>query len=357
MPPQSTPSGSPNPAEEIQRRTNSLSFKIDTLQDKANLKSVIDDFTNVESDINNLSGRISALRQRKYVFNKLLEAKASDFSIRWMSQKAPIQAQINLQANRLQSNFHALQLHYTTSGRPLSTLTLDSLEREAEMVENQCSSAEDSLEEMYKNIEDEAYAFKKELEMIEYSLDQAETASFGFLPEEAVVKAVKAIWCKTGKEQKDDPEGVLFLTDQRLIFEQKEEVATKKVLFVTTERQKVQNMLFEVPVASIYEINSTKQGLFKNIDMLEVKLDPGCFSDKATLHLFDQPCEEWQKQVGQVKNHEIDSLRIVPVQQAVIDKVKNAPTQCPYCNGAITKPILRGQDSIKCDFCGMVIKL
>jgi hypothetical protein len=33
--------------------------------------------------------------------------------------------------------------------------------------------------------------------------------------------------------------------------------------------------------------------------MLEVKLDPGCFSDKATLHLFDQPCEDWQKQIGQ----------------------------------------------------------
>ena len=39
---------------------------------------------------------------------------------------------------------------------------------------------------------------------------------------------VKAVWTKDGKEDKSDPEGTLYLTDQRLLFEQKEEVATKK---------------------------------------------------------------------------------------------------------------------------------
>ena len=58
-----------------------------------------------------------------------------------------------------------------------------------------------------------------------------------------------ANWKKPG--DKDGVGGVLFLTDQRLLFEQKEEVVTKKVLFIATEKQKVQALAWEIPVANI----------------------------------------------------------------------------------------------------------
>ena len=57
-----------------------------------------------------------------------------------------------------------------------------------------------------------------------------------------MVRAVKALWTRDEQEDKTDPKGILFLTDQRLLFEQREEIATKKVLFVTTERKKVQEL-------------------------------------------------------------------------------------------------------------------
>ena len=65
-----------------------------------------------------------------------------------------------------------------------------------------------------------------------------ETSSGKLLAHEYVIIGVKAVWTKDGKENKDDPEGVLFLTDQRILFEQKEEVATKKFLFITKERER-----------------------------------------------------------------------------------------------------------------------
>jgi len=37
--------------------------------------------------------------------------------------------------------------------------------------------------------------------------------------------------------------------------------------------------------------------------------------------------------------------------------VKNAPTQCPSCGAAFTKPVLRGQTEIHCEFCGAVTRL
>jgi uncharacterized Zn-finger protein len=43
--------------------------------------------------------------------------------------------------------------------------------------------------------------------------------------------------------------------------------------------------------------------------------------------------------------------------EKAVEKAKSAPVQCPYCGGSITKPVLRGMDSITCDFCGKVIRL
>ena len=45
------------------------------------------------------------------------------------------------------------------------------------------------------------------------------------------------------------------------------------------------------------------------------------------------------------------------VDQAAVEKVRSAPTACPYCGGAITTQIVRGMDSIKCEFCGKLIRI
>jgi hypothetical protein len=347
----------PNPADELRQQINDLRYKMNGLHDKANLKSVIDSFTDVDADITNLSTRIAALRQRKYVFNKLLETTAADFVKQWASQKGSIQSQITAQSTRLQSNLQFMEMRISSMGNLPSLANVQIMTSEAEQLETQCNSIEDSIEAMFANIKNDLDQFKTELSVLDFTMEKTELASFGFLPDEAAVRAVKAVWCKNGKEQKDDPEGTLFLTDQRLLFEQDEEVATKKVLFVATEKKKIKEKLFEAPAVSITDVVSSKQGLFKNIDMLDIKFAAGCFTDKATLHIFDQPCEDWQKTIVKAKNHEIDSIRVVAVDQQVIEKVKAAPTQCPQCGGAISKPVLRGQDTITCEFCGAVIRL
>lgn len=126
---------------------------------------------------------------------------------------------------------------------------------------------------------------------------------------------------------------------------------------MTTESQKIQQLLYEVPVVSIEEIQSKKVGVFKNQDILEMRFAPGSFSAQAVLHIFNQPCEVWQKMITSVKNHEYDSKRVIVINNSLIEKVKHAPTQCPQCGGLITKPVLHGMDTITCEFCGKVIRL
>lgn len=348
---------STNPADDIRQQVDSLRFKINGLHDQANLKSAIDRFTDLDSLIQNFPIRISRLRQQNYVFDPLLEKTAASWSSHWSTQKPSIQAQISIQSSRLQSYLQSLEIRFNSFAGSPAASAVQMMNSELSQFEDQCTSTANAIDEMFADIKNDMDKFNQQLADLEYSMDRAETASFGFLPTESMMMAVKAVWCKNGKEEKSDPEGVLFLTDQRILFEQNEDVATKKVLFVTTETKKVQQLLFEVPVFFVSDAEGSKLGLFKNIDMLKLSLASGSFSDQATLHLFNQSSEEWQKIIIKAKNHEFDSNRVVPLDQAIVEKTKSAPTKCPQCGGAITQPVLRGMDTITCEFCGAVIRL
>jgi hypothetical protein len=347
----------PVSSDEIKSKSDSLRYRLDNLRDDASLKSSIDRFTSLESDISNFSIRVSTLRQRKYAYNNLLEKNATDLANRMAAQSSSVQAQISIQSTRLQNSLQAINLRLNALGNYPSLPMLTTLENELNGFESHCNAAKNAVNGLFSGIDSDASQFNRELREIEYALDQVDLASFQMLSGESVVRAVKAVWCKNGKEEKNDPEGILYLTDQRLLFEQKEEIATKKVLFVATEKQKIQQLLFEIPVALIQKAVGEKQGLFKNIDILKLTLTSSAFSPNAVLHLFDQDCQEWQKTLALVKTHEIDSLRVLPVDTSAQEKVKAAPTQCPNCGGIINQPILRGQDTLKCDFCGTTIRL
>jgi hypothetical protein len=97
--------------------------------------------------------------------------------------------------------------------------------------------------------------------------------------------------------------------------------------------------------------------MFKNEDWLELILATGSFSRETRMHLDGQDSMEWQKLINRVKTREIEADRAFAVDQAAVEKARSAPSQCPNCNGAITKPVLRGQETLTCEFCGTVIRL
>jgi hypothetical protein len=228
---------------------------------------------------------------------------------------------------------------------------------EVDSFETRVSSAESSLRELFDSLNQEFGKASRQVDLIEKALDLSESASFGFLPGEYIYMTTKAVWTRDNREDKEDPEGILFLTDQRLLFEQRQEIAKKKVLFVTTEREKVQKLQFETPVVVIENMKATKQGMFKNEDWLEFQLPSGSFSREVKLHLDGGDCNQWQQMLNRIKSGEIEAERALEVDMQAVEKARSAPARCPSCGGAITKPVLRGMESITCDFCGAVIRL
>lgn len=214
--------------------------RFNALQSQIMLTSINDDLEDIESAINALPANIENIRARGYVFKNYLEKKVETLATQWRDLRPRVESAIRTQSQSLQTD--ATSVQSTLNRGALAGPALTSLE-------SKVSAATSNLQGMYDTLDNNVNQTQQQIDDVSWTLQQAEQASFGFLATEAPVEAVPANWKKP--DDKDGLDGVLYLTDQRLIFEQKEEVATKKVLFVTTEKQKLQSLQWEVPAAQI----------------------------------------------------------------------------------------------------------
>ena len=351
----------PSPAQQIADEIRTLQNKVNSLQDGVRLAKVRDAVEDMQTKVSSQLQRIMTARGRGYVFEKDLEAQTQAFVDAWAMLYPNLQSQINLQSTALMNSLRPIEMQMpqltASAYNPAAARgILNTMQSAVSQLESKVSAAERTLNGMYDQFDRQVSEFSRHMDQIEYMLTQLAEATFQLLPTEGGIMAVKAVWCKTGKEQKGDPEGVLYLTDQRIIFEQKEEIATKKVLFVATAKQKVQQLQLEAPVALVDNVQTSKAGLLKNEDHIEVRFASGAPVQSAHFHIW-QECATWQGLINRAKSKDFDQGRAVSIDQAVVEKVKAAPTQCPACGGIITQQVLRGQDTIKCEFCGNVMRL
>lgn len=350
-----------NPVQQISDEFHSLQSRVNTLQEGVQLTRARDAVEDMQTNVKALAQRVDSLRIRGYVFEKDLEGQAQTLVGAWSLLYPNLQSQINQQASMLVNSLRPIEMQMpqlaSMTGNPaVARGLLTSLQSGVDQVESKVTAAEKTIDGMYDQFNHQVSVLTRHLDDIEYLVKQLSEGSFQLLPTEAGIAAVKAVWWRTGKEQKGDPEGVLYLTDQRLIFEQKEEVATRKVLFVVTEKQKVQVLQLEAPLALVEKVDTSKQGMLKNEDHIELRFLSGAPVQMAHFHIW-QDNTTWQSLINRARSKDFDAGRTVAPNQAAIDKVKAAPAQCPSCGGNITTVVLRGMDTIKCEYCGFVIRL
>ena len=291
-----------------------------------------------------------------------MESQAADLAAQWATARARVLAEIDQQAAVLERALYPLEQDFRRLVAQASTpyvaqSMVQQVKSAVNTLESKVSAASTSIHGMYDGLQGQVQEMLSNLQKVEWTLKQVAEAAFQLLATEAAIRAVRATWVKGGQEDKEDPQGILYLTDQRLIFEQKQEIATKKVLFITTQKEKVQKLQLEVPVTLVTNVKATKRGLLGHEDHIELTFTPDAAVEEAHFHIDGQDSNQWQGLIGRAKARDFDTDRAVQVDQAVVDRVRSAPTACPHCGAAITTPIVRGMDSIRCEYCGKVIRL
>jgi hypothetical protein len=302
----SVPADSP-----IYSEVSSLASSLQELQNRSDFSAIVSQVNDLDASLNRAVDLLEGARQEGYVYQGDLEQIAYNAISQWQSARPQVVASLQQQAAGMQGQLYSINsmlqslnasLPYPSTAGPL----LQNARSAVASLLDHISQVENSLRSIYSEIETRVQALNARLTDIHWAMDQLNGAKFKFSPGEALVMAVAARWDKEGK---DDPEGVLYLSSQRLVFERKEKVATKKILFITTASQLVQEVLIDQPLAKLGEVSPDNRGLFGHQDFLLAQFaDPGL--GLVAFHINGQDSKDWAGLVEKTRSGRIEAERL-----------------------------------------------
>jgi hypothetical protein len=202
---------------------------------------------------------------------------------------------------------------------------------------------------MYGDVPGNVSQTQQQIHQIQQYLERAQEAHVSWTPAECLFSAVEARWLKGNK---DTPAGILYLTDQRLIFEQKEKVGGR----FGFGGEMVQQELWAIPVGAISEVRPEDKGVFGGKDLVHLTLRSGDYAELSLEIKGGIDSKAYAHQLNRVINGDIENERAGPVDEAQTEALRQAPTTCPTC-GATLPALLRGMTELTCTYCGTTVRI
>lgn len=349
--------------EEVESALRSLDFSVSQLRSQANLSTLQQEISTLEQDLLKLPTRLSDLRSQGYVFEVDLENQVKTHQTSWNRMKAAVSANIHRQAQTLQSQMTKVDEQvaraqtFRTRAPASAEPQINLVKKQVDTLTDQVKAAENAVRASYNPLLTAVRSLDYQLDGLEWMMKELHQASFQLLQTEAPVIAAEVSWYHDGKEDKQDPKGILFLTDQRLIFELHDKIVKKKVLFITTDSEIERKLMFDCPVQVIEKTETFQEGLLKGEDHLRVWFTAQGPYDHTQFRLMNRDNKDFAEAIRRVQNGDYLKNRTQAVDAEVLERVKSAPSECPACGGTIHQAVMRGQETITCEYCGMVIRL
>jgi len=349
-----------SPAQLRAERFETLRSRWAGLSGRTTLAYLNDEIEDTAGKVEALPHRIAELRKRGHCYSSSWEARAQTLAGSWPERRRDAIRILREQARSLEGLGKEIQELCDHS--MLSDSALDRLENRLQQLESQIGGAERSVRGTFDTLGAQMGELERELGAVEFMLDSLDTASFDIYPDEHGVAVCKATWTN----HPDEPEGLLFLTAGRLIFEQREKKAKKKVLFITTESELLQEKLWESPIGNVGDLEAEdKKKFLSRKELLHLgfrEYTSGLHGD-VSLQLHDTSNEEWVGLIKRVQTGEIEADRHgapaaaeAPVDAGPPAPTKEIPTKCPACGGKLP-PVVKGMRELVCEYCNTSVRL
>ncbi len=353
--------GNDEEAEELQDHYEELMGEFQELDKRAELGDVYEEIGRIENHLTNLPLQLDELRARGFIHANRLEDRLEQFDEKWDEDVRPrVDQMLKSVVTRLDREVEQLNKRIHPKKRVNETM-VDAMEAALERAEESIRSSEDRLESLYEAVMEGLDDIAEHVDLAEWMMTQIEESpEIELLESEGPILAAEVEWETDGEEE--GPDGVLYVTDQRILFEQKEEIAKKKFLFITTQSESVQKLLLDFPIDQVETIESAQESKgmlgMRTKDLLNLVLVPTADHSRLRFEIKELDAAEIATQIKRVKSGDIDKDRV----EEFMDELEEAqamavsfPTQCPSCYAAVP-PQPRGTRSIVCEFCGATIK-
>lgn len=337
----------------LQQQIDRLRHAYDEVRRSIVMDDVIRKLSSVTSEITALPAQIAGLRSQGYVFASYLERKAEVLASQWQQISDLVRSAITNEIDRVQDQLNALADLWDNIDRQTMdrnrAIVLTQIERAINSLSEEVKVARQRIEAMYGEVPGNVSQTQQQIRQIQQYLKLAQDARVSWTPTERLFSAVEAKWLNGNK---DTPEGILYLTDQRLIFEQKQKVGGRFGFGGET----VQQELWAVPVGAISEIHPEDKGVFGGKDLVHLTLRSGDYAELSLEIKGGIDSKAYAHQLNRVMSGDIENERAIPVDETQAETVRQAPTICPTC-GATLPALLRGMTELTCTYCGTTVRI
>lgn len=336
----------------------SLKSRAERVSTSAQLTQLVRDLATTTDRVDRLPEDIATLRRRGYAFAAYLEHKLDVLQERWASARQETEAALRGEVDHLRTKARELDAlvskGVTAQQHPAVLQTvIERLDNELGGLERNVSAAESRLRSRFDSIKRDVDQTVTQVSDITWYLDRADEASFEFLAGEKLFLVAEAEWQKTGRGG-DDPDGFIYLTDQRLVFEQKEKTGKKFGLF---GGQMTQEKEWDIPLHQVEHVTAENKGLFGGKDLLHFTFGSGAPFAQTTVEVKGKAkCKFWEAQIQRMIRGETNDERAIQPDTETLEAIRNAPTACHVC-GATLPMLVASQRQLECQYCGTVIRI
>ena len=311
---------------------------------KMQLSSTESKVNNIEDVISKLPARITSLRQMNYLLQTNLEEDQMKAANSWATLSPSIKSEVSSRAATLRSELSYLERDINNS-RMSSGFGIGGLSGFDVRINTQKALAYD----LSSKIQSELVPIDSVLTPLQQGLASAEStvkltssASFKWKEGETPVIAVPA------KDMNEDINGILTLTNQRIIYESEKEVVLKKTLFIVTEKRVERQTSLDKPIGSVEKITKGSVGFLAGAGLyITIKQD----NTQLKLDTTGEQADEVIKYYGLITSGQIDLdlNKVRPKDKKPADKLV---ISCPKCGAPYTDEVYRGQQTVQCKYCG-----
>jgi hypothetical protein len=237
---------------DIQTEKNQALDRFTGLQEQITAQVHLKNVVETGQKLAGLAERLEALHARGYAFARDLQEQIETLQARWQDVETEARAAAEQAIQPIDAELRSLQLAYNTlsaSEGVAAEIQANKLVQKLTLVAQALTEATRQIDSMLGDIPDQIERLEAHVVPLEAYMKRIEEACFPFNRDETVYIAVEAEW-KKGKNSKDNPEGIFYVTDQRLIMEQKE----KQGGFMGLGGKKVQELIWQVSLSSVKEV-------------------------------------------------------------------------------------------------------
>lgn len=335
--------------EELASSIDDAKSRYESLVKRVQMTDIISETSALGSQIEGLPDAINNIRSRGYKFRSYLENKIEVMAEQWDEINDRVERWLEEESAELDDELASAEKYREKLNRRASASRLSKLTSALDDLETQVEASEGKIQALYEEVSREVSTTMSQLNRVNRELDWLDAADVSLNAGEGLFMAAEAEW----DDGRDKPDGFIYVTDQRILFEQSE----KKGGMLGFGGKKVKEVLWEVEHGTVEKVIPEKKGMMGGKDMMNLKLGTGAPYAEIICEIKGGiNANTWAQQMSRAVKGLIDQESTVEPDPELIERLRNAPTDCPNCGGVLPK-LNAGANEVSCKYCASIVRV